>query len=192
MNISESSPIVLGLSLVIAVFLWVEGYRLYKLAVFFLGFIVGFMLCGSVLKLFPPLPWPNIITQVAFGLLVGAASFMIVKLGLFVAAACAAFLVVNNLLSSGSLGVAGLAIAFACAVIAGFIATKADEPVVIILTGIVGGFAIPTILLKIAALIPYNTDFLPGERSVFWLIVKVALSVAGIGIQFLKKKSKED
>ena len=189
-EILDSSPIVLGLSLVIAVFLWAEGYKLYKLAVFFLGFIVGFTVSGNIIKLIPTFPWQSFIVQIICGLVLGALSFLVIKLGFFIGAACAVFIVVNPLLSP--LGVIGSVIAFASAVVAGFIATKADEPVIILLTSVVGGFMIPAILLKILILSPYDVSFLPGENSIVWLIVKVILSAAGVGIQFMKQRDDKD
>lgn len=188
-SLSGASPLVLVLALIIAAFLWMEGYRLYRLAVFFLGFLTGFTLSAMILKLIPSIPAPALVVQVVAGLLMGAASFMVLKLGLFIAAACASFLVLSNILHS--LSTVGVIIAFAAAVVAGFIATKADKPVIIVLTGIVGGFALPSILLQLITLLPYDTGFLPPERSLVWIIVKVLLSGIGIAIQFSKVKDKD-
>ena len=189
MNLSGASPIVLILALIIAVFLWIEGYKLYRLAVFFLGFITGFMLTGMVAKFIPSMPVSVLIFQIAAGVLLGALAFFVLKLGLFIAAACAAFIVLNNILQS--LGTAGMIIAFAAAVVAGFVATKADKPVIIALTGILGGFAIPSIFIAILGIIPYDTGFLPPENSFIWLAVKVVLSAVGIVIQFSKDKGED-
>lgn len=186
-EILDSSPIVLGLSLVISVFLWAEGYKLYRLAVFFLGFIVGFTVSGGIIKLIPSFPAQAFIAQIICGVVLGALSFIIIKLGFFVGAACAVFMVTNSLLKP--LGTIGMVIAFASAVVAGFVATKADEPVIILLTSIAGGFMIPAILLRIIMLTPYDVSFLPRESSVVWLIVKIVLSAVGAGIQFAKKKA---
>ena len=189
-EILDSSPIVLGLSLVIAVFLWAEGYKLYKLAVFFLGFIVGFTVSGNLIKLIQTFPWQSFIVQIICGLILGALSFLIIKLGLFIGAACAVFIIVSPLLTP--LGTIGMVISFASAVVAGFVATKADIPVIILLTSAVGGFLIPAILLKILILTPYDVSFLPGENSVVWLITKIILSAAGVGIQFMKQRDDKD
>ncbi len=189
LNFSDASPVVLVIMLIIAVFLWIEGYRLYKLAVFFLGFIAGFSLSGLILNSVTGLPVPALVIQVVVGLALGAASFLILKLGLFIAAACAVFFLLNNLLQS--LGIVGTVISFAAAVVAGFVATKADKPVIIVLTSIIGGFAITGALLRLIMLIPYDLSFLPGEGSIVWLIVKVLVSAVGIAIQFSKVKDED-
>jgi len=188
-NLSEASPPVLVLVLIIAVFLWIEGYRLYKLAVFFLGFMTGFTLSAFILKYISAVPVPGIIIQVVVGLALGAASFLILKLGLFIAAACAAFLLLSNLLHS--LGITGTVIAFAAAVVAGFVATKADKPVIIVLTSIVGGFALTEVLYRLVLLIPYDTSFLPPEKSIIWLIVKALVSAVGIAVQYSKVRDED-
>ncbi len=188
-NFSDASPVVLVIMLIISVFLWIEGYRLYKLAVFFLGFIAGFSLSALILQAVPSLPVPGIVIQVVVGLALGAASFLILKLGLFIAAACAAFILLSNLLQS--LGMAGTVISFAAAVVAGFVATKVDKPVIIVLTSIVGGFAIIGVLLQLIKALPYDTSFLPAEGTIVWLIVKVLVSAVGIAIQFSKVKDED-
>ena len=189
LSLVGTNPILLILAMIIAVFLWMEGYKLYKLAVFFLGFITGFTLAGMITNYIPTIPFPVLIIQIAAGLLLGASAFLIWKFGLFIAAACAAFMVLSNLLSS--LGTIGMIIAFAAAVVGGFVATKADEPVIMVLTGIVGGFAIPSIFIELLAFIPFNIGFLPPENSFIWLIVKLVLSAIGIGIQFAKNKEED-
>ncbi len=190
MNIlSDTSPLLLVLALIVAFFLWGAGYKLYKLAVFFLGFLAGFTLCGTLINAFWPAPQiPSMIIQIVVGLAVGAVSFLVVKVGLFVAAACAVFMVLSGLLER--LGMAGLIIAFASAVVAGFIATKADKPVIIVITGILGGFAIPMIIYRLAGAVSFDTSFLPPERSLVVIAVEVVLSVAGILIQFASNRDK--
>ena len=188
-NFSDASPVVLCLILVIAVFLWLEGYRLYRLAVFFLGFITGFTLCGMVLKLITALPVPGIIIQIIVGLAVGAASFFVLKLGLFIAAASAVFLILNNLLQS--LSMVGVVIAFAAAVVAGFVATKADKPVIIVITGLIGGFIIPDVVLQLIKIIPYDTSFINGVSPIALLIAKALLAAVGIAAQFSKTKEED-
>ncbi|MCR4589222.1 MAG: hypothetical protein K5668_00180 [Lachnospiraceae bacterium] len=188
-SLAGASPIVLILALIIAVFLWMEGYKLYRLAVFFLGFITGFMLTGMAAQFIPTMPVSILILQIAVGLVLGAAAFMVWKLGIFIAAACGIFLVLKNILAS--LETVGMVIAFAAAVVGGFVATKADKPVIIIITGIVGGFAIPTILLQLMSFIPYDMGFLPPQSSFIWIIVKVVVSAAGIGIQFSQAKESD-
>lgn len=189
LSLVGTNPILLILAMIIAVFLWMEGYKLYKLAVFFLGFITGFTLAGMITNYIPTIPFPVLIIQITAGLLLGASAFLIWKFGLFIAAACAAFMVLSNLLSS--LGTIGMIIAFAAAVVGGFVATKADEPVIMVLTGIVGGFAIPSIFIGLLTFIPFNIGFLPPENSFIWLIVKLVLSAIGIGIQFAKNKEED-
>ncbi len=189
MIFSEASPLVLVLTLIIAVFLWMEGYRLYRLAVFFLGFMTGFTLSGMVLKLIPAVAVPGLVIQIICGVLVGAAAFLVLKLGLFIAAACAAFLVLSNLLQS--LSTIGMVIAFAAAVVAGFVATKADKPVIIVLTAVVGGFAIPSVLLRLLSAMSVDAGFLPPESSFIWIIVKVVVAGLGIAIQFSKNRDDD-
>ncbi len=190
--LSDTSPIVLVIALIVALFIWGAGYKLYRLAVFFLGFLAGFILCGTVVKLVPSPPVSVIVIQIAVGLAMGAASFFILKLGLFIAAGCAVFFVLNNLFQSQSMGSVGLIIAFAAAVVAGFIATKADKPVIMVFTGILGGFAIISILYKIALILPIDTSILPPERSLVVIAVKAVLALAGIGIQFAVNREKNN
>ncbi len=188
MIFAEASPLVLVLMLIIAVFLWMEGYRLYRLAVFFLGFMTGFTISGMVVKLIPTVTVPSLVIQIICGLIVGAAAFLVLKLGLFIAAACASFLVLSNILQS--LSTVGMIIAFAAAVVAGFVATKADKPVIIVLTAVVGGFAIPSLLLRLLSVMSVDTGFLPAEKSFIWVIVKIVFAGIGLAIQF--SKNKED
>ena len=189
LSLAGSNPIILILAMIIAVVLWMEGYKLYKLAVFFLGFITGFTVAGMITNFIPDIPVPSLVIQIAVGLLLGASAFLIWKFGLFIAAACAAFMVLSNFLES--LGTIGMIIAFAAAVVGGFVATKADEPVIMVLTGIAGGFAIPSIFIELLAFVPFNTGFLPPEDSFIWLIVKIVMAAIGIGIQFAKNKEKD-
>ncbi|MBQ6967257.1 MAG: DUF4203 domain-containing protein [Lachnospiraceae bacterium] len=189
--LSDTSPLLLVLALIVAFFIWGAGYKLYKLAVFFLGFLAGYMLCGTAISTFwPAPPVPSMIIQIVVGLAVGAVSFLVVKVGLFVAAACAVFMILSGLLEK--LGMPGLIIAFASAVVAGFIATKADKPVIIVITGILGGFAIPMILYRLAGVVSFDTSFLPPEKSIVVLAVEVVLSVAGILIQFVSNREKSN
>ncbi len=188
-NFSDSSPVALIILLIIALFLWGAGFRLYKLAVFFLGFMCGFAISGLAGTLFPAPPVPFVIIQVIVGLAVGATAFLILKLGLFIGAAFGTFLILSNVLQS--LETIGIVIAFAAAVVAGFIATKADKPVIIVLTGLLGGFMIPQVVSRLIRILPIDTSFLPGEKSVVYLIIGAFLSALGIALQFNNSKEED-
>ncbi len=189
LNLADTSPVVLILLLFVAFFFWVEGYRLYKLAVFFLGFMAGYTLCTMAEKYLPAPPIPFIIIKVLCGLALGAAAYMIIKFGLFIAAAFSAFMILIGVLEP--LKTVGMIIAFASAVVAGFIATKADKPVIIVLTGLLGGLMIPRLLLYLASAFSLELSFLPPARSYIWLIVSAVLAAIGIAIQFSKNKESE-
>ena len=189
LNLADTSPAVLILLLLVAFFFWVEGYRLYKLAVFFLGFMAGYTLAGMAERFVPAPPIPFIIIKILCGLALGAAAYMILQFGLFIAAAFAAFMILSNLLDP--LKTVGLVIAFAAAVVAGFIATKADKPVIIVLTGLLGGLMIPKLLLHLADAFSVELSFLPSRNSFIWLIVSAVLAAIGIAIQFSKNKESE-
>ncbi len=188
-NFSDNSPLVLVLLLVISFFLWIAGYKLYKLAVFFLGFMAGYTLCGMAGTLFPAPPVPFVIIKVIVGIALGAAAFMILKFGLFIAAAFAAFMILSTLLKS--LDTIGMVIAFAAAVVAGFVATKADKPVIIVLTGLLGGFMIPRVLLSLIKAFSLELSFLPENNSFIWIIAGVVMAAIGIAIQFNQDKERD-
>ncbi len=186
---TDSSPLALVIILIIAFFLWGAGFKLYKLAVFFLGFLFGFTASGMAGTLFPSPPVPFVIIQVIAGLAVGFVAFMILKLGLFIGAAFGTFLILSHVLER--LGTVGLVIAFAAAVVAGFIATKADKPVIIVLTGLLGGFMIPQIVCRLAGSLPFDTSFMPPQNSMIYLLSGAFLSALGIALQFGSNKDKD-
>lgn len=197
-NMEFSSALMYALLLVAACFICFEGYRIYRVALMAIGFCVGYSRAHLLLDGWQLTDEQMLMAQAIAGILLGLLAGVIVHAGIFIAAYhfaqvnCSAMLTamllervdVPKLLEPIASRLAGVLIA---ALIA-WLAVKAERLVVVLLTAVIGGFAIVNIFLNMVPVFPVDVSFFLSIPTVFYSIAKVGISIAGVGVQGAFKK----
>ena len=184
--------------LVIAGFICLEGYRIYRMALAGIGFAVGYSQIHNFVKDVEMTEQTMFMVQVIAGLVCAALAYTVLKIGIFIAvyhfvqanlsAGLAALLAeklnIPQLAYPLFAAVAGAAIATLIA----FLSTKAERTVVVAVTAVIGGFAAISFFIKLIPLSPVDISFLNNVPETGWLIAKVVLSAFGFMVQGPKKE----
>ena len=179
-------------------YLCFRGYKLYRVALFILGFLAGYVLSGSLLSLLGdkvPADKSHLIMLIA-GVVLGILSSTIVNLGVFFAVFHFVRYVLGGPIATVVIGflekkvtipafllptLTGI-IGFAAALLLARLARRFLAPVIRVLTAVTGGFyAVDAALLILAALLPEMV--LPARGSLLVTGAKLILAAAGIFVQ---------
>ncbi len=191
----SKGPLFYVLGIAIAFYCCMEGYRIYKMILGGLGFVLGFR---SGFMIFTGLGFAGeelLMAETFMGLILMVIAYKIFLAGVFMAAFGFATsnlpMYVEAFLEERAghgLPAADFAIA-AAAIVLSFItaklAVKMTRPVLVCLTAVVGGFAAINFLVMLIPVFPYELDFPPASSAV-WLFSKLFLSAAGVGVQGIK------
>ena len=169
------------------------GFRIYKLALALIGFAVGFSRSQYWLSYLTLPETTTLILQLVIALLCAVLSWCFVRLGIFIGAYHFAQLHISAILTSllaQQLDIpdiayplfstaAGAGIAWLCA----YLAVKAERPVVVILTSVLGAFAVVEILRWLLPFLPADAQAILQLPEAVFLAAKALLALAGIAVQ---------
>ena len=169
------------------------GYRIYKLALALIGFAVGFSRSQVWLSYFELAETTMLILQLLIALLCAILSWRFMRLGIFIGAYHFAQLHISAILTSLLAqqleipdiayplfsAAAGAGIAWLCA----YLAVKAERPVVVILTSVLGAFAAVEILRWLFPFLPADAQAVAKLPEAVFLAAKSLLALAGILVQ---------
>lgn len=192
-NIKFEGVLMYVILMLVAGFICMEGYGIYRAALSVIGFAVGYSHVHTFVKGFEMSDQTMFMVQVIAGLICAALAYTVLKIGIFIAvyhfvqanlSAILAGLLAERLnipeiaypLFSA---VAGAAIA---ALIA-HLSTKAERIVVVSVTAVLGGFAAVGFFTKMIPVFPVDISFLEGVPEAVWTGAKVFLSAAGFMVQ---------
>lgn len=196
-NIEFSNALVYVALMLVAAVICFEGYRFYKLGLMVIGFCIGFSRSHTLLAGFELTDEQMLMAQAIAGIALGVLAGFLVHVGIYIAAYhfaqanLSAILTpmllqhvdVPKLLEPIATRLAGLIIA---ALIA-WMAVKSERLVVVILTAVIGGFAVVNFFLKMVPVFPVNIGFFLKAPAIVYVIAKLGISAAGVGIQGVKK-----
>ena len=197
-NIEFSSALIYAAMMLVAVIICFEGYQIYRVALMVIGFCVGYgrahlLLAGTQLT-----DEQMLMAQAVAGILLAILAGYLVHVGIFIAAyhfaqanltaLLAPILLekvdVPRLLEPIATRLAGVLIAALVA----WIAVKSERLVVVILTAVIGGFATVNFFLEMVPTFPIDVSFFLKAPVIVYVIAKLGISAAGVGIQGIKKR----
>ncbi len=189
---------------VAAIYLCFEGFRIYKMALGFIGFLAGFLTSARYIPLFwskflPNTPIDNeklLMVETGIGLACALAAYFVSQVGVFLTAYQFSMSNLVPILSGRTVAtiedmgrdakfwqpLVGIALGLLLA----YLTTKATRPIIVIITAVVGGFAIVNGVYGILVYFPEQFRVTPPNIPLFWMGAKVFLSAAGVGIQGTK------
>lgn len=170
--------IFIGLALGFAVCFW--GYRLQKVWIAVITFILGFRVFKNIISHFTSYQGAIVGCAFILGLILAGLSFNIYLIGLFLAAAGAAIWVSCQYISNQW---AGLLVGVIAGVFVGLLAIRANRPAVILLTGILGGMSVGKYMMQLLILIPQKSSFFT-DRDWMKIVVGALAAISGSIIQF--------
>lgn len=155
------------------------GYRLQKLWIALFAFGVGFVLVKNIVAQFTSYQGAIMGSAIVFACIIAGLSFNIYLVGLFLAAAGAAVWVSCQLIPNQWVG---LFVGVLAGFFLGMLAVKANRPVVILLTGILGGLAAGKYLFGLLSGVPQAA--FTAQYTWLPLVVGGVLAAAGVLVQF--------
>ena len=191
----RNGPLFYVIGIVVSGYCCLEGYRIYKMMLGALGFILGFRIGYFV---FGRLGFSNevlLMGETFLGLILMVFAYRVFLAGVFIAvfqfATSNLPVYVEDFLKERvkySFLVTGLVVtvlSVALALVIARLSVTMTRPVMVCLTAVIGGFAAINFLVDLIPVFPYEVE-LPPPSSVIWLMAKIFLSAAGVGIQDVK------
>lgn len=169
--------------LAIALFVCLEGIKLYKMILYAGAFVFGFRYAKELLWARIPNDEMLLMIEVAAGLLLAVLAWRIYLAGV----AMLTFQFARENLKDFFSGPYAVLICFAVSVLVALISMKLNRAVIVILTAVVGGFAAVNFFVDLIAVFPVDLSSFPAKTSPIWLFAKVFLSAAGVGIQDVRE-----
>lgn len=164
------------------------GYRLVRFLVALQGFLVGSIAALLILSQVSELAgWPLVLVCLVIGLAVGALSFFVFRLGLFLLAGIAGFLVIGGLLGTFMTNFAVMCVLAAIGGVAiGVLAVIFTRPIIIVATAFGGGWFAAEHLLR-------ELIFANSVVPVWAMYIAAGILIAlGLYIQFAHTAKKAD
>ncbi len=173
---SQSWTIMVAILIVFGLVCAFFGYRLVRLLIALQGFLVGGIASLIILSQTTELAgWPLVLICVAIGLVLGALSYFLFRLGLFLLAGVAAFLVIGGVLGSFMTNfTVCCALAVGGGVVVGILALVFTRPVIIIATACGGGWLAAEHLLR--------DVIFASAAAPLWLLYVAAIVLIALGI----------
>ncbi|MCR5178211.1 MAG: hypothetical protein K6C95_04415 [Lachnospiraceae bacterium] len=163
-----------------------EGFRIYKMVLYAAAFFFGFRYARDYLWALIPNDELLLMIEVAAGLLLAVLAYKIYLLGIFLLA----YQFARENLRDFFSGPFAILLCIGASILVAFLAMKANRMVVVILTAVVGGFAMVNFFVKMIPVFPVDLSTFPPPQSVIWLFAKVFLSAAGVGIQDVREPNQ--
>ncbi len=193
----SKGPLFYVIGIIIAGYCCLEGFRFYKMFLTGMGFIFGYRIGLIIFSALGLQGEQLLMGEVFLGLIGGAVSYKVYLAGIFIAVFQFGQenlpVYFENYFSKklSNFGpyislVIITVISFVAALAVAKLAVNMSRLVVVCLTSVIGGFAVINYLLGLIPLFPYEL-LLPSASSVIWLVAKVFLSMAGVGIQGTKE-----
>ena len=181
----EIGQIILAFSLLFAVLQCFFGYRLLKVWIglvgFLLGFVLGFLISGAMVEGESYLP---ALIGIAGGVIFALLAFKIYLIGVFLYCGALAAGAVHAipLPSEEGWNVLGIVFCVLAFLVVGFLATKFARPFIIAVTAATGA-------VRVTESLQGMWPQLAGNQILGWLMI-LALAAAGMIVQFASTKKK--
>ena len=191
----SSGPLFYVIGIVLAGYCCLEGYGIYKMVLGAVGFTLGFRAGYFVFSAIGLSGEALLMAETFLGLILMVVSYKIFLAGVFIAVfqlgvtnlpvyveALLKEKVGNPLILTG---VIVTIISVGAALIIAKLSVTMTRPVLVCLTSVIGGFAAINFLIDLIPVFPYEVE-LPPASSFIWILAKVFLAAAGVGIQGVK------
>ena len=196
-NIRFEGVLLCVVGMLIAGFICVEGYGIYKAALSVIGFCVGFTHSHNILAGLNLNNETLLMIQAIVGLICAALAVFYVQVGVGIAvyhfvqdnlaAMLAAALAEKLSVPQFLFPVFAALVGVGAGVAIGLLAMKMTRPAIVIVTAVVGGFAAVNFFVQMVPQFPVDMHYMPGAESPVWAFAKIFLSAAGVGIQGIKE-----
>lgn len=183
--------------MILAVIICLEGYGIYKAALLVIGFAVGYSHVGKYFDLTSFSDEKRLMIQCATGLVVAVLAGVFVKIGIFIAAYHFAqtnlsgimveFLAKQLNISEEKYNLYAGILGIVVAVIIAYLSMRAERLAVVVLTALVGGFAAVDFFMQMIPVFPIDVSFFDKLPEATWVVLKILLSAAGVGVQGVKE-----
>ncbi len=183
-NLDLRGAPILCLCIAVSALVCLEGFKLYKMILYAAAFIFGFRYAHDYLWALIPSDEMLLMVEVAAGLLLAVLSYKIYLAGVFMLA----YQFARENLKSYFDGPFAVLLCIGASLLVAFLCMKANRMVIVILTSVVGGFAMVNFFVKLIPVFPVDLSAFPPPQSVIWLGAKVFLSAAGVGIQDVREQ----
>ncbi|MGI6020429.1 MAG: DUF4203 domain-containing protein [Lachnospiraceae bacterium] len=182
--ISTITTVLTVISLILGLLQCFFGYRYLKAWITFFGFVIGISL-GYVLTagldISDVVHW---IIAIAAGIFLGAASFFLYKVGIFIfiglCAAALGLVLLEKVIASDILLFIIVLVLF---IVFGILGVKFQKPIIIVITSVSGATSCGTALKQ---LIPAVAD-----REWYMFAIIAVLAIAGISLQLIMNKNRK-
>ncbi len=170
------------LLLTIAMFVCLEGIKLYKMVLYAGAFIFGYRIAHDLFWARIPNDEILLMVEVASGLLLAVLAWRIYLSGV----AMLAYQFARENLKDFFDGPFAIIICFVLSILIAFLSIKLNRTVIVILTAVVGGFAAVGYFQQLIKVFPVPLTF-PADSSPIWIFAKMFISAAGVGIQDVRE-----
>ncbi|MCR4764209.1 MAG: TMEM198/TM7SF3 family protein [Lachnospiraceae bacterium] len=183
-NLDLSGAPILCIMLAIAAFICMEGIKLYKMIIYVAAFRFGYVYSHDLLWARIPSDETLLMIEVAVGLLCAVLAWRVYLAGVGLLAYQFARENTKDFFS----GPFAVLLCLGVSILIALLAMKLHRAVIVVLTAVVGGFAMVNIFLKLIPVFPVDLSGFPAPTSPVWTFAKVFLSAAGVGIQDVREQ----
>ncbi len=169
--------------LAIAVFVCLEGIKLYKMVLYAGAFIFGYRTAHDLFWALIPSDEVLLMVEVASGLLLAVLAWRIYLAGV----AMLVYQFARENLRDFFDGPFAVILCFVVSMLVAFISIKLNRTVIVILTAVVGGFAAVDYFIQLIKVFPVPLTSFPADSSPIWIFAKIFMSAAGVGIQDVRE-----
>lgn len=183
-NLDLRGAPILCIMLACAALVCMEGIKLYKMILYVAAFRFGFKYAHDLLWSRIPSDEMLLMIEVAAGLFLAVLAWKIYLAGV----GFLTYQFARETLKDFFDGPFAILLCIAVSIVVALLAMKLNRVVIVVLTAVVGGFAMVNIFLKLIPVFPVDISFFPAASSPIWLGAKVFLSAAGVGIQDVREQ----
>ena len=184
-NLDLSGAPILCVFIALSALVCLEGFKIYKLVLYAAAFIFGFRYAHDLLWARIPSDEVLLMIEVAAGLALAVLSYKIYLAGVFMLA----YQFARENLRDFFDGPFAVLLCIGASILIAFLCMKANRMVIVILTSVVGGFAMVNYFVKLIPVFPVDLSVFPAASSPIWLAAKVFLSAAGVGVQDVREQN---
>lgn len=192
-NMEFDNALIYLLLIAAAALICFMGYKIYKYALIAIGFVVGYTRAHLITSAFNISDEHMLMAQLIVGLICAVLAGMVVHIGIFIAAyhfaqaniaaILAAMLAEKITAPTLFQPIITRVLGVVIAAVVAWLAVKSERIVVIVLTAVIGGFAIVNFFVRMVPAIPIDVTILLSVPAIVWTVIKVGLSFAGFSVQ---------
>ena len=156
-----------------------EGIKFYKIVLYIGAFSYGFRYAHDLLWARIPSDETLLMVEVAAGLICAVFAWKVHLMGI----GMMVYQFAREYLKDRFDGPFAVLTCIAVSLIIALVATKAFRAVIVVITAVIGGFGAVSFFQQLLPVFPTDLSFFPAATSQVWVLAKIFLSAAGVGVQ---------